>query len=174
MTHMGTDLGLGYAQSLSRVSLFATLWTVVCQAPLSMGILQAEYWSGLPCPPPGDFPKPGIEPKSPALQVDSLLTEPPEKPKNTGVGSLSLLQGVSWTQESNWDLLHYRWILYQLSYQGSPIVQQDRKTRERRAARRNKASYIERWGRKRMEHSRKEVDKRAFLGTSLVVQWLRL
>ena len=55
-----------------------------------------------------------------------------------------------------------------------PIVQQDRKTRERHAARRNKASYMERWGRKRMEHSRKEVDKRAFLGTSLVVQWLRL
>ena len=139
-----------------------------------MGILQAGILEWIACPPPGNLPNPGITPRSPAPQVDSLLTEPPEKPKNTGVGSLSLLQGVSWTQESNWDLLHYRWILYQLSYQGSPIVQQDRKTRERRAARRNKASYMERWGRKRMEHSRKEVDKRAFLGTSLVVQWLRL
>jgi len=47
----------------------------------------------LPCPPPGDLPYPGIKPRSPALQVDSLLTEPPGKPKNTGVGSLSLLQG---------------------------------------------------------------------------------
>ena len=43
-------------------------------------ILQQEYWSGLPCPPPGDFPNPGIKPKSPALQEDSLLSEPPLKP----------------------------------------------------------------------------------------------
>ena len=56
--------------------------TVACQAPLSMGFCRQEYWSGLPCPPP-DLPDPGIEPKSPAypaLQVDSLLTEPPGKP----------------------------------------------------------------------------------------------
>ena len=68
----------------------------------------------------GDLPNPGIEPRSPTLQADSLQSEPPEKPKNTGVGSLSLLQGIFQTQESNWGLLHYRWILYQLSYQGSP------------------------------------------------------
>ena len=48
----------------------------------------------MPCPPPGDLLVPGIEPKSPVLQVDSLLLEPPGKPKNTGVGSLSLLQGI--------------------------------------------------------------------------------
>ena len=58
--------------------------------------------------------------QSPALQADSLLAEPPGKPKNTGVGSLSLLQGIFPTQESNWGLLHYKWLLYQLSYQGSP------------------------------------------------------
>ena len=52
-----------------------------------------NYWSGLPCPPPGDLPNKGIEPRSPALQEDSLLSDPPGKPKNTGVGSLSLLQG---------------------------------------------------------------------------------
>ena len=75
-----------------------------------------EYWSGLPCPPPGELPTPG----SPALQADSLPTEPPGKPKNTGVGSLSLLQQIFQTQESNWGLLHCRWILYQLSYQESP------------------------------------------------------
>ena len=45
------------------------------------GILRQEYWSGLPCPPPGDLPSPGIKPRSPALQVDSLPTEPPGKPR---------------------------------------------------------------------------------------------
>ena len=55
------------------------------------------------------------------LQVDSLPAEPPWKPKNTGVGRLSLLQGIFLTQESNQGLLHCRWILYQLSYQGSPL-----------------------------------------------------
>ena len=48
----------------SRVRLFATLWTVAHQAPLSMGFSRQEYWSGLPCPPPGDLPNPGIEPSS--------------------------------------------------------------------------------------------------------------
>ena len=47
--------------TLSHVQFFATLWTVVCQAPLSMGFSRKEYWSGLPCPPPGDPPSPGIE-----------------------------------------------------------------------------------------------------------------
>ena len=46
--------------------LFATLWTVVRQAPLSMGFSRQEYWSGLPCLPPGDLPDPGIKPASPA------------------------------------------------------------------------------------------------------------
>ena len=56
------------------------------------------------------------------LQADSLPAEPQEKPKNTGVGSLTLLQQIFPTQELNWDLLHCRRILYQLNYQGSPIV----------------------------------------------------
>ena len=50
------------ARSLSHVRLFATPWTVARQAPLSMGFSRQEYWSGLPCPPPGDLPYPGIEP----------------------------------------------------------------------------------------------------------------
>ena len=79
-----------------------------------------EYWSGLSCPRPGDLPNPGIEPRYPTLQADSLLSEPPRKPKNTGVGSPSLLQGIFLTQEWNWGLLHGRQILYQLSYLGSP------------------------------------------------------
>ena len=57
-----------------------------------------------------------------ALQVDSLLSEPPGKPKNTGVGSLSLLQGIFLAQELNQGLLHGRWILYQLNYQESSNV----------------------------------------------------
>ena len=52
--------------------------------------------------------------------MDSLPSEPPGKPNNTGVGSLSLLQGIFLAQESNWGILHCRQILYQLSYQGSP------------------------------------------------------
>ena len=60
----------------SRVQLCATPWTVAPQAPLSMEFSRQEYWSGLPCPPPGHLPDPGIEPTSsasPALQADSLL-----------------------------------------------------------------------------------------------------
>ena len=86
------------------------------------GFSRQEYWSVLPCPPPGDLPNPGIEPRSPALQADSLPSESPRKPKNTGVGSLFLLQGIFPTQELNQSLLHCRWILYQLSYQRSPNV----------------------------------------------------
>ena len=65
-----------HAQSLSRVQLSVTPWTVACQAPPSMGLSRQEYWRGLPFPPPGDLPKPGIKPQSPALQVDSLPSEP--------------------------------------------------------------------------------------------------
>ena len=72
------------------------------------------------CPPPGDLPSPGMELRSPALQEDSLLSEPAAKPMNTRVGNLSLPQGIFPTQESNWGLLHCRWILYHLSYQESP------------------------------------------------------
>ena len=63
-------------ESLSRVRLFVTPWTVACQASLSMEFSRQEYWGGLPCPSPGDLPDPGIEPMSPSLQSDSLPTEP--------------------------------------------------------------------------------------------------
>ena len=84
------------------------------------GFFRQEHWSELPCPPLGDCPNPGIKPRSPTLQIDSLPAEPPGKPKNTGVGFLSLLQGIFPIQELNQDLPHCRQILYQLSYQGSP------------------------------------------------------
>ena len=79
-------------KSFSRVRLFAIPWTVVYQASLSMGFSRQEYWSALPFPSPRDLPDPGIKPRSPALQADFLPAEPPGKPKNTGMGSLSLLQ----------------------------------------------------------------------------------
>ena len=107
------------SKSLSRVQLFATSWTVAHQAPLFMEFSREEYCSGLPFPSPGDLPNPGIEPRSPALQADSLRSEPQGKPKNTGVGCHALLQGIFPTQESNRGLLHSRKILYQLSFQGS-------------------------------------------------------
>ena len=89
----------------------------------SWGFSRPEYWSGLPCPPPGDLPNPGIKPRSPALWANSLPTEPPGKPKNTGMGSPSLLRGNFLIQESNQGLLHCRRNLYQLSYQGSLLCQ---------------------------------------------------
>ena len=72
--------GLSSVQLLSRVRLFATPWTVARHAPLSMGFSRQECWSGLPFPSPGDLPNPGIEPRSPALQADTLTSEPPGNP----------------------------------------------------------------------------------------------
>ena len=66
-------------KSLSRVQPFVIPWTVAYQAPPSMGFSRQEYWSGLPFPSPGDFPDPGIEPRSLALQADTLPSEPPGK-----------------------------------------------------------------------------------------------
>ena len=97
-------------KSLSRVRLFATPWTVAYQAPPSMGFSRQECWSGLLFPSPGDHPDPGIEPRSPALQADTLLSEPPGKPppwnrwsagsscivQGTQVGALRWLRGLGW------------------------------------------------------------------------------
>ena len=72
------------------------------------GILQARILEWVAVPFSRGLPNPGIEPRCPTLQADSLPAEPKGKPKNTGVGSLSLLQGMFPTQESNWGLLHCR------------------------------------------------------------------
>ena len=103
-------------KSFSHSWLFATPWTIhtvpgIFQArilewvavPFSKGSSQSRDWTQV-------F----------SIVADSLLAEPSGKPKNTGVGSLWLLQWIFLTQESNWGFLHCRQILYQLSYQGSP------------------------------------------------------
>ena len=74
--------------SFSCVQLFATLCTIACQAPLSLGFSRQEYCSESPCSPPGDPPNPGTEPRSPALKEESLSAEPQGKPKMSLILSL--------------------------------------------------------------------------------------
>ena len=120
------------------LQLCLTPWTVAHQAFLSMGFFRQEYWSGLPCPPPGDLPNPGVKCTSltaPALAggffttstTDPMVCKPTrllcprDTPgKNTGVGCLSILQGICPTQGSNPGLLHCGRILYCLRHQGNP------------------------------------------------------
>ena len=71
-----TNICMCRLSCFSRVWLFATPWTVAHQAPLSMGFSRQEYWSGLPCPPPGDLPNPGIKPASPATSVSQVGSLP--------------------------------------------------------------------------------------------------
>ena len=94
-----------------------------CSLPGSSvhGNLQAGTLEWLAFPFSRGSSQPRDRTRSPALRADCLPSEPPGKPKNTGVGSLSLLQQTFLTQESNWGLLHCRRILYQLSNQGSKI-----------------------------------------------------
>ena len=84
----------------SHVQLFMTLWTIACQASLSVGFSQQEYRSGLPCPPPGDLSDPGIKltsPVSPVLQADSLPTEPLGSPIYSHLNFSVLLELFSTT-----------------------------------------------------------------------------
>ena len=122
-------------KSLSHVRLFVTPWTVAHQPPPSMEFLGKSTGVGCHFLLQGIFPTQGLNqglrhcrqtlyhlshqgiPSGiPALKADSLPAKPQGTPKNTGVGSLSLLQTIFQTQELNWCLLHCRWILYQLSY----------------------------------------------------------
>ena len=97
------------------------------------GILQARILKWVAFPSLGDLLNPGIKPRSSAFQADSLPAEPPGKPKNTGVGSLSLLQGDLPDQESNQGLLHCWQILYQLSYEGRLKVEWETRFLKRRS-----------------------------------------
>ena len=80
-------------KSLSHARFFATPLTIAYQAPPSMGFSRQEYWSGLPFPPTGDLPHPGIQPGSPTWQTDALPSEPPGKPLKKLGGSKC--QGLS-------------------------------------------------------------------------------
>ena len=86
----------------SHVQLFVTLWTVAFQIPLSMGFSRQEYCSGLPCPPLGDLPDPGIEPMSltsPALQAGSLPIAPPGKPRKAQI--LQFVLSIDWMRPTH-------------------------------------------------------------------------
>ena len=83
----------------------ATPWTVVSQAPLSMGLPRQEYWSGLPFPSPGNLPNPGIKPASPALASGFFSTEPPGKPSRQIISPLNfspLMWKVEKTAPHSW------------------------------------------------------------------------
>ena len=129
MLHFERYLYIVNTNPLLGLCLVVLLCLTVCDPmvcslhhfPLSMGILQARILQWVAMPFPGDRPNSGVKPRPPTLQADSLPSEPPGKPKNIGVGSLCLLQGIFQAQECNWGLLHCRQILYQLSYQGSQV-----------------------------------------------------
>ena len=88
---MENDSGGGGGLVAKSCPTLVTPWTAACQAPLLMGFFRQEYWSGLPFPPQGDLPDPGIEPRSPAQQADSLPTELRGKPKSdSGMGQTQL------------------------------------------------------------------------------------
>ena len=79
----GSGWGVCVLSQFSHVQLFATLWTIAHQIPLSMGFSKQEYWSGLPCPPPGLFLTQGLSLRLLCLllwQVGSLPLAPPEQP----------------------------------------------------------------------------------------------
>ena len=83
----------------SYLQLFVPAWAVASQAPLSFWFFRQEYWSGLPCPPPGDFPHPAIEPISPATptqQAGSLSTEPPGKPHEEAIMDYKWPRACAW------------------------------------------------------------------------------
>ena len=97
-------------KSLSHVGLFATLWTVGCQASPSMGFSRQEYWSGLPFPSPEDLPDPGIEPRSPALEADALTSEPPGKPGSIPGAGRSTGEGIGYSLQYSWASIVVQWV----------------------------------------------------------------
>ena len=104
---------------VSRWVMSESLWPCGLQPARLLcpwGSSRQEYWGGLACPPPGDLPHPGL----PHCRRILYPLSHQGKPRNTGVGSLSLLQGIFYTQESNPGLPHCRWILYPLRHQGKP------------------------------------------------------
>ena len=126
-----TNLVVFYLGNLKYVNIFISIQkymeaftlvsgsesrSVVSNSSWLHGILQARILEWYPFPSPGDLPNPEIKPMSPALQVDSLPAEPQGKPRNTGVGSLSLLQQISLTQELNWGVARRKPSFFNYTY----------------------------------------------------------
>ena len=139
-SHLALDFIFDYCFSLfvcvcllsrfSLVHLFATLWTVAHQVSLSMGFSRQEHWNGLPCPPPGNLPHPGIKPRSPALQVDSLPAELPGKPFIQYMSFYSLLISQNMETYPYWcKQLHLLYLIYNILHMsismGSQRVRHD-------------------------------------------------
>ena len=99
-------------KSLSRVQLFATLWTVAYQVSLSMEFSRDEYWSGLPFPSPGNLPNPGIKPRSPALWADALTSESPGKSQQRSLEWGSEIKHLRWNECREYINLILKFILY--------------------------------------------------------------
>ena len=103
-------------RSLSHVQLLVTPWTIAHQAPLSMGFSKQEYWSVLPFPSPEDLPNPRTEPRSPALQADSLLPKPPDNGNSLLLGmEMPLIHkdscgGTGWVHKVGHEMLIDGWL----------------------------------------------------------------
>ena len=95
-----------YAPTLYCAQLFATPWNVACQAPLPRGSSRQEYWSGLPFPPPGDLPDPGIEPKSPVSPASPALAGSFSTTEPTGKPVTSMAFPLKGLLISKWKLQH--------------------------------------------------------------------
>ena len=105
---------------LSYVQLFATPWTVACQAPLSLGFSRQGYWSRLPFPSPRDLPNPGIEPSSPALAGGFFTTELPGKPIDYVLWTLEAIQRIF---KSKFDYI--RFLPHKLSLESNSCIRCD-------------------------------------------------
>ena len=112
--HMKSERG-----GRSAVSDSATPWT---GTHLALCPWESPGKNTGDCPPPGDLPNPGVKPRPPTLQADSLPAEPRGKPMNTGVRSLSILQGIFPSKGSNLGLLHCTLILHQLRHHGPVFI----------------------------------------------------
>ena len=119
---IAVSISISSVQSLSHVQLFATPWTVAHQAPLFMGILQTKLLEWIAMPSSKGSSKPRDQTQVSCIAGGFFTIWASRKPKNTGVVSPSLPQGIFPTQELSQGLLLCRWILYQLSYQGSPSI----------------------------------------------------
>ena len=131
---------------ISHIWLFATLWAVVWQVPLSMGFSRQEYWSGLPCPPPGHLPDPGIKPASPAspaLAGRFFTTESPGNPvpKTEQAKNTIVAIGIA-AKMSKAFSLYFRSLWFQGDGGGKPRIGREVGSRKNKRAQKNTKSNL--------------------------------